>query len=818
MIRALVFTLALFGSTTLFAKQPSILWITAEDMSPTLGCYGDAYADSPHIDALAKKSALYTHAFATAPVCSPVRSCLITGCYPPSLGTHQMRSAFPIADEITGFPSYLRKAGYYTTNNVKTDYNTANYQKIIEASWDESSPTAHWRNRPDKQQPFFAVFNLMTSHQSRTMQWPYEKFQAEVQSRLTSAEIHDPARAPLPPYYPDTPIVRKTVARYYDCVTAMDKEVGEILKQLKDDGLEDDTIVFFYSDHGSGMPRHKRALLDSGMRVPLLIHAPKKYADLIPAKMGTKTDALISFIDFSPSVLNLAGIERPLYMKGLSLLGENVSQPRTLVWGHRDRVDEVIDCARSVRTQRYLYIRNYMPHLGYNQRTAWPDGGEIRHEFYRLTDREKLTPAQWQFVSPTRPVEELYDCKTDPHNLENLAESAEHQKLLKRLRTFTHLQDASYGDQGLCPEIELQNVLNSHAANRKTGAETKLFWFEVATAADKVGMADEPAYLRLLDDKNPSIRYWGAVAMAGLKEPSHKAIVDLLLALKDKSAAVRIAAADALARHGKTDQAVTALIADLAAEDMTTVMYAARAIELMGSDAESAIEPMQKALARAESLRDPDAPATEVQPGDADLAMFVGFSARAFLANFQSDESESQSLFNGKDLTGWSARAKGDVSVKDGEIQILSKGANLWLVHEATFSDFELTLEAKMPDDGYNSGVGFRCTGKGRPKGYQCEIDRAKTGMIYAIGSGWVWPKGAEETKRFNAMAEGAFDNAKWNTLRIRSEGQSIKIWVNDKLTADVTDKRFASGSIALQHHGKGGLHRFRNINIRELK
>ncbi len=236
------------------ADRPNILWITAEDMSPTLGCYGDEYATSPHIDALAKQSVRYTHAFATAPVCSPSRSCLITGCYATSLGTHQMRSAFPIPDFIKGFPSYLREQGYYTTNNVKTDYNTANEPQIIEASWDECSAQAHWHGRKDKSQPFFSVFNLMTSHQSRTMVWPYEQFQKEVQSRLSPEEIHDAAKAPLPPYYPDTPIIRKTVARYYDCVTAMDQEVGEILQQLTDDGLADNTIVFFYSDHGSGMP------------------------------------------------------------------------------------------------------------------------------------------------------------------------------------------------------------------------------------------------------------------------------------------------------------------------------------------------------------------------------------------------------------------------------------------------------------------------------------------------------------------------------------------------------------------------------------
>ena len=350
----------------LWADQPNILWITAEDMSPTLGCYGDKFAITPNIDRLAKQSVRYTKAFASAPVCSPSRSCLITGCYPPSLSTQQMRSGFAIPESMRGFPELLRKRGYYTSNNVKTDYNTGNYAEIIKHSWNESSATAHWRKRTDKTQPFFSIFNLMTSHQSRSMVWPYERFKKEVQSKLSASEIHDPAKTPLPPYYPDTPLIRREVARFYDCVTAMDKEVGDILKQLEKDDLSKNAIVFFYSDHGSGMPRHKRALLESGMHVPLMIRFPKKWQHLAPAKPGTTTERLVSFVDYAPTVLSLTGIAIPEAMQGKPFLGSKNSKPRRYVYGHRDRVDEVRDLARSVRDSRYLYIRNYMPHLGYN--------------------------------------------------------------------------------------------------------------------------------------------------------------------------------------------------------------------------------------------------------------------------------------------------------------------------------------------------------------------------------------------------------------------------------------------------------------------
>lgn len=840
----ILLAVSLFACTAIAsgADRPNILWITAEDMSATLGCYGDEYATTPHIDGLAKESVRYTHAFATAPVCSPSRSCLITGCYATSLGTHQMRSAFPIPDFIKGFPSYLREAGYYTTNNVKTDYNTANEQKIIEASWHESSAKAHWRNRPRKDQPFFSIFNLMTSHQSRTMVWPYEQFQKEVQSRLDEDEIHDPAKAPLPPYYPDTPVIRKTLARYYDCVTAMDKEVGAILAQLEEDGLADNTIVFFYSDHGSGMPRHKRCLYDSGMHVPLLIRFPEQWKHLAPKKPGEQTDRLVSFVDFGPTVLSLAEVDMPDYMQGEPFLGKAETKPREFVFGHRDRVDEVIDCSRSVRTKRYLYIRNYMPHLGWNQPSAWPDQGEIRHEFYRLADRDKMTDAQWQFAGPTRPAEELYDCQADPMNLNNLLAPDPPkfgaQVMLVAMRKELDQHQAARRDVGFIPEAQLWHRIGEKQTPMQLAAAMPQYEHRQPIAlADAIGKGFfDDNYLSRLDDDDPAQRFWACVGYTESTRLSDKVVRHLNRVLTDKSAMVRIEAANALSRHGRVEKALPTLIETLESEDLTTALFAARAIELLGDDAKAAIPAMKKALARAEEIRPADTPATVVTSGDQDLAMFIGFSTRAFLKKVgrkdeqkdakgakgdEGEEGESDSewinLFDGKTLDGWSARAKGDVQAKDGEIQILSKGANLWLVDEDEFDDFELTVEAKMPDDAYNSGIGFRCTGEGKPKGYQCEVDRAKSGMIYAIGSGWVWPKGDEETRRFKEMSKDAFDNTKWNTFRIRCEGDHIQIWVNDIKTADVRDARFAKGNVALQHHGKGGLHRFRNIKLRKL-
>lgn len=210
------------------ADRPNILWLTAEDMSPNLGCYGDTYAISPNLDAFAKQSVRFTKAFATAPVCSPSRSCLITGMYATSLGTQRLRSQFPVPKEVRGFTAWLREAGYYCANKVKTDYNVRDEAAFIREAWDESSPRAHWRGRRPGQ-PFFAVQNFMTTHQSRTSVWSEEEFEKEVGSKLSLGERHDPKLANLPPFYPDTPEARRAWARYHDCITAMDKQVGETL-------------------------------------------------------------------------------------------------------------------------------------------------------------------------------------------------------------------------------------------------------------------------------------------------------------------------------------------------------------------------------------------------------------------------------------------------------------------------------------------------------------------------------------------------------------------------------------------------------------
>lgn len=596
--------------------KPNILWITAEDMSPTLGCYGDDYATTPNIDRFAKSATRYDNAFAASPVCSPSRSTLITGMYNVSTGTHQMRSGFPLPTGVRGFPSYLRDAGYFTTNNVKTDYNTSDAERLIKESWNESSAGAHWRSEQrGENQPFFSIFNLMTSHQSRTMVWPHETFEQHVQSKISQGDIHDPATAPIPPYYPDTPIVRKSIARYYDCVTAMDQEVGQILAQLKADGLADDTIIFFYSDHGSGMPRHKRLLHDSGMRVAMLVHFPEKWQHLRPTDPGGTTDRLVSFVDFAPTVLTLTGIDLPSYMQGIPFLASKAPEKK-FVYGTRDRVDEVFDCARSLRDKRWLYIRNYRPDLGWGQPSVFSDLGEIR-ESIRANAK---TPEQKHFTNPTRRFEEFYDCETDPHNTNNLAESPQATVEIERFRKAYKETRNRISDLGAIPESEMRRWITQEKApmhDIALGKTNHTPDLEKAwNAADLVGARGKKEPHLRLKSADPVERYWAIIA---LRANAKQHPPEVFLHLDDTSPLVRIEAAAWLAEDlSHRPAALRRLAADLKHEDWAVALQACRAIELLGEDAIS-LKPTMRGLY------------DRTRHAKGDNNFFLAFSSGAFL-------------------------------------------------------------------------------------------------------------------------------------------------------------------------------------------
>lgn len=547
--------------------RPNILWITIEDFSPKLGCYGDRLAITPNIDRLAAEGVRFTNAFATSPVCSAARSCLITGQYVTATGMHHHRSRPKLPASIHGFPAYLREAGYYTTNRAKTDYNVSGEAAFIRDCWDESGAKAHWRNRP-KGKPFFSVFNFEITHQSRTCAWPYAQFEEMIVKHLPATERTRASDVTVPPYYPDTPIVRRTLAREYDCVRALDKSfVGPLLGELEQDGLLKSTIVFFFADHGTGLPRGKRTLYDSGMKVPLIVKAPSRFR---PALEKCR-DSLISFVDFAPTVLSLAGVPVPKPVQGRAFPTD-----AQYIYGSRDRIDEAFDFSRSVRDRRWLYIRNYHPHVPIGQPEYYSKNEEIRHELARQPGG---------FLSE-RPPEELYDTAADPHQVRNLAGSSHVE--LPRLRSALERWMLANKDRGFVPEEELWAGTSSFDRHAFSAAQN------IKTPADLNGSLTD------IRSKDASTRFWGVVRLRTRVPEAAFAEADLLRLLKDPSPAVRLEAASTLAAmHGGASTATLELLAkELNSENLPAMARAARILWSFGSQAAAVRPAMQSTLDR----------------------------------------------------------------------------------------------------------------------------------------------------------------------------------------------------------------------------
>lgn len=429
--------------------RPNIVWISIEDMSPRLGAYGDPVARTPAMDRLAGEGVLYTRAFTTAGVCAPSRSAIITGMFQTGIGTHHMRTGhaapgLPTPYEavpppyVKAFPEYLRRAGYFATNNFKTDYQFGDPFTV----WDASSREAHWRDpRRAPGQPFFAVFNITATHEARSWVGPEDTLRT------------DPNDVTVPPYYPDTRPVRRQLARHYDNIAAADARVGEILAQLEEDGHADDTIVFLWADHGDGLPRAKRWLYDSGLHVPLIVRWPGTL------EAGTRTDRLVSFVDLAPTVLSVAGVGVPTHMDGSAFLGPAGGTPRTYVHAARDRIDGVYDMVRATRDDRFKYIRNYYPETPYVQMVPFRNRSGIMQELLRLHADGLLTGPTAPWLRDTRPPEELYDLAADPHEVRNAAGDPAMAPILARLRAETDRWMAAVGDLGAVPEERMVRAM-----------------------------------------------------------------------------------------------------------------------------------------------------------------------------------------------------------------------------------------------------------------------------------------------------------------------------------------------------------------------
>jgi uncharacterized sulfatase len=541
------------------AERPNILWLSCEDISPHLACYGDPYATTPNLDRFAQRGLRFTHAFTTAGVCAPCRSAIITSMYQTALGTQHMRCQAKLPDQVRPFPSYLREAGYYCTNNSKQDYQF----KTPSDTWDESSGKAHWKNRPTSDTPFFAVFNYTGCHESGIA--------SDSKYRDVTREIapHDRrvVAGTLPPYYPDTPITREDWGRYYDVITAMDRWFGERLAELEAAGLADNTIVFFWSDHGVGLPRAKRWLYDSGTRVPLIVHIPQKYRTGGQARPGTVTDQLVSLLDLGPTLLNLVGAEIPRHLQGRPFLGPKLPPPREYVFGARDRMDERYDIIRTVRDRRYRYIRNYEPFKAYYQYMNTPEKGRTMQEIRRVQASGEATPAVALFLAESKPVEELYDTVNDPHEVHNLAQSPQHQDHLARLRA-AHLEWVlETRDLGLVPEAEInareQAAGSAWAILGRSQAGDLISRLREAASLSLEGSESLDRMQAALNDPDAAVRYWGAVGIGNLGPLASTAAPQLREAFQDDSENVRVAAARALCRMRMPEHALPVLVAVL---------------------------------------------------------------------------------------------------------------------------------------------------------------------------------------------------------------------------------------------------------------
>ncbi len=568
--------------------RPNILWITCEDTSPYFGCYGDSFAITPNIDRLAGQAIRYTNAYATGPVCSPSRSCLITGVYATSLGTQHLRSDVRIPRQIEPLPKLLRLGGYYCSNNFKEDYNFKD-----PTIWDDSSPTAHWRNRGGNV-PFFSVFNLMATHQGQ-INGSDEEFFEKYGSKLKPEERHDPQKLPLPPFYPDTPAVRKYWARYYDLVTYVDKQVGELLGQLEADGLAENTIVFLFADHGFGLPRFKRSLYDTGLRVPLLVRIPGRYQHMATFALGGKTDQLVSHVDYAPTALQLAGLPVPAHMQGQAFLGPAPAAPREYIVGAASRVDEAYDTSRCVREKRYKYIRNFMPHLPYVQPSDYPDQAEIMQEFRRIAREGRLAGIEKLYWEPTKPVEELYDVLTDPNEVRNLAGVPAQEQTLSRMRKQLRDWMAQTKDTELLPEAEMHIRAVGSTPYDMAHDPEKYAQSRILATAELVGTGPKvlPALVDLLTDEDSAVRYWAAVGLEALGPDAASAADALKKVLDDPSPNVRFTTAGVLCRLGFCDDAMPVLIQGLLDRREVVVLHAARTLQLLGDKARPAAHQMQ---------------------------------------------------------------------------------------------------------------------------------------------------------------------------------------------------------------------------------
>jgi len=576
---SLLIGLGLTGCLDVSSHPPNILWITVEDISPDLGCYGDPLAQTPALDDLASKGFRYSNAIANAPVCAPARNAIITGMYPSALGTlhmrsfsKEMKSSGRVPDHIQMYPELLRAAGYYCTNNSKEDYNFDLKRNI----WDESSKNAHWKNRPNSQTPFFSIFNLTMTHESCINN--KEKHDRLTQD-LPTALRTNPDMVAVPPYYPDTPTIRTLLARHYDNIATMDRKVASILKELDEAGELENTIVFFYSDHGTGLPRHKRWLFDTGVKVPLIVYIPEKFQSLYPSQPGDEVDQLVSFVDLAPTALHLAGAQIPSNMQGQAFLGKDLKTEREYVFIARGRMDERYDMQRGVRTKRYKYLRYYEPKKSFIQYMNTPEKGPLMTELRKAEKNGALSPEALQLVSLTKPKESLFDLHTDPLELNDLSNDPNQMNQLKRLREVHDQWMIKTKDVGLIPEPIMRNWEEKSGQPIYDWIRKQGDFYEILIQMSS--SEDEDFLYKGLNHPNEAVRYWAGQGLYNLdQEISDFTVERLYKKLNDSIINVGISAARALLKNQHSSkQIINTLVSGLESDNEWTRLQTALVLD-----------------------------------------------------------------------------------------------------------------------------------------------------------------------------------------------------------------------------------------------
>lgn len=522
------------------AKGPNILWLVVEDMSPYLASYNNAYTQTPTLDKMAAEGLVFDHAYSNGAQCSPARSTLITGIYAPMLATDWHREGRAIPNGLF-YPGYLKKAGYYTTNNAKTDYNSTNVPKDL---WDNSNRKASYQDRPDKSKPFFSVFNYNGTHTQR------------IATRTTTGRNNKtiaPQSIALPPYLPDEPRIRDDIAWHYDAVSIMDEWVAKKLAELEASGEAENTIVFFYSDHGGCLPRAKAFVYETGTKVPLIIRFPEKWKHLAGRALPARDQRLVGFIDFAPTVFNIIGSPIPEHMLGQPFLGKNQPAPKKFIFTYRANQEQSYIPSRAITDGKYRLIWNF--------NTAYPNGVRQGYQWqmpsYQGWDEAhrngQTTALQSRFWEPMEALE-FYHTAADPYEVNNLIAHPEHQVRIQLMKKELLDFMIKHKDLGLYPWSMRRQEENQAFYDyvRETNQNVTRV-IETAAFTSQATKQDLSPMLELMQDETAPIRYWAARGILSLLEKGainlSPTVIQTVFQNEKENTEVRLACAEILVKH-----------------------------------------------------------------------------------------------------------------------------------------------------------------------------------------------------------------------------------------------------------------------------